>query len=649
MVQRPEPHRTIDDLFPSVPGSALLSPADRATLLDEGLAYVERRARHSPVLFLAMITLLGVATDYPVAHPRPYFTFVSLLCLAAAFRSFAQRALRTRPQWGYLLRLRLFVTGIFATALVWAGFSLTTSALYGDDWVAFNTHATLVFAAIATVFAYGPLLRTAMSLTLVLLSPALCGLFFLETESAPFYAVAAVVFCAAFLPLLPRLHHEYWTSAINARRIQLQAEELERAKEVAERASAAKSDFLATMSHEIRTPLSGILGAGALLLRLPLGQEQRDHASTVQRSAQDLLRLIDELLDAARLDRGRVAFQRQPFEPAQLVRDATRLFEASAKQEGLLLHARVHPEVPSTWMGDAGRIKQVVTNLVSNAVKFTAAGSVVVEVAPARAGAALRFSVTDTGRGVSPSQRARLFHRFQQADDSIYSRYGGSGLGLAISQELVRAMGGELCLESEEGKGARFWFELPELPRVSIEEEAPLDDAVVTALPAPEPLPLGSPSHAPSLRDDSPLVLLADDDPVLRKVLGLMLRRAGCRVIDADDGKKAVTLAKAQAFELIFLDCQMPELGGLEATRSIRAVGLNRFTPVVGMSANNSSQLREECLHGGMCELLYKPIGVDTVAGLVRQLLPKPTVPSSILAPPSAAAKASPPTVVRSA
>ncbi|MGA1355027.1 MAG: sensor histidine kinase, partial [Candidatus Limnocylindrus sp.] len=344
--------------------------------------------------------------------------------------------------------------------------ALTTSALYGDDWVAFNAHATLVFAAIATVFAYGPLLRTAMSLTVVLISPAIIGLFLLENESAPFYAAAAVVFCGAFLPLLPRLHHEYWISAVNARRIELQARELERAKVVAERASEAKSDFLATVSHEIRTPLSGILGAGALLLRMPLGEEQRDHAATMQRSAHDLLRLIDELLEAARLDKGRVEFQRHPFAPAQLVLETTGLFEASARQAGLLLHARIDPETPSIWSGDAGRIKQVLTNLVSNAVKFTAAGSIVVEVTFVAATERVRFSVTDTGRGVSASQRARLFHRFQQADDTIFSRYGGSGLGLAISEERVRAMGGELRLESEEGAGSCFWFDLPSLQAI---------------------------------------------------------------------------------------------------------------------------------------------------------------------------------------
>lgn len=638
-MQRRSRLRSIDDLFPSVPGSALLSPADRATLLDEGLAYVERRARHSPALFLAMITLLGVATDYPSKHPLPYFLFGSLLCLAAAFRAFAQRALRTRPHWDYLIRLRLFIAGIFATALVWAGFSLTTSVLYGDDWVAFNAHATLIFAAIATVFAYGPLLRTAMSLTLVLLSPALTGWFLVDTESAPFYAVAAVVFCAAFLPMLPRLHHEYWTSAVNARRIQLQAEELERAKEIAERASAAKSDFLATVSHEIRTPLSGILGAGALLLRLPLGVEQRDHASTVQRSAQDLLRLIDELLEAARLDKGRVAFHRQSFAPAQLVLDATSLFEASAKEAGLSLLARIDPTVPSTWIGDAGRIKQVLTNLVSNAVKFTATGSVIVDVTPIGEGAALRFSVTDTGCGVSASQRARLFHRFQQADETIYSRYGGSGLGLAISQELVRAMGGELCLESEEAEGSRFWFDLPELPGASVDEaSAPASSGVdvemrvtpTAPLLGPSPLDSSDQTHPP--HEYAPFVLLADDDPVLRKVLGLMLRRAGCRVVEADDGDKAVTLAKAQAFELIFLDCQMPELGGVDATKTIRAEGMNRTTPIVGMSANNSSLLREQCLEGGMRELLYKPIGIDTVTSLVGQLTKVQPVPSSFLA-----------------
>jgi signal transduction histidine kinase/ActR/RegA family two-component response regulator len=349
-----------------------------------------------------------------------------------------------------------------------------------------------------------------------------------------------------------------------------QARALEEALGRAEAANRAKSEFLANMSHEIRTPLNGVLGLAGVLERTPLDEGQRDLVRTILASAGALDVLLSDLLAFARLESGRVELACEPFRLDEAVREAVRLFEPQAAAKGLALSFAAASEACATVLGDAARLKQVVVNLVSNAVKFTDEGSVEAALGRRGSGEAARFvlEVSDTGIGFAPGDADRLFLRFEQADGSITRRFGGTGLGLAICRQLTDLMGGTIRAEGDPGRGARFVVELP-LPLAG-------PDAAVAPEPAAAP--------AAGLR-----VLVAEDNATNRKVAELMLAAVGASVVCVEDGRQALEALGAARYDLVLMDLQMPVMDGLTALRTLRAqeaaAGQAR-TPVVVLSAN---------------------------------------------------------------
>ena len=376
----------------------------------------------------------------------------------------------------------------------------------------------------------------------------------------------------------------------------LSEEAITRARDAAEAANRAKSEFLANMSHEIRTPLNGVMGVASALAQTPLTDAQAEMVELIETSGQTLEAILADVLDLARVEAGRLELKAEPFNMGDCLKSAASLFRPAVEAKALAFDVDIAPEAQGAFVGDPVRVRQILCNLLSNAVKFTSAGRVTLK-ASARDGGSgrtcLTLTVSDTGIGFAPEVKARLFERFQQADGSITRRYGGTGLGLAISRALAEAMGGDLCGESTPGEGATFTLTL------YLERAAKLAAAAPTALSAK--------SHG----DREPRVLLAEDHPVNRKVVELLLGQVGVDLVSVENGAEAVEAAAGGDFDLILMDMQMPVMDGLTAIRAIRQDERARRappTPIWALSANALPEHIEASLGAGADGHLTKPI-----------------------------------------
>lgn len=391
----------------------------------------------------------------------------------------------------------------------------------------------------------------------------------------------------------------------------------EQAREQAEQASRAKSEFLANISHEVRTPLNALMGLTQLLMDSPLNPEQKNWLELMDSSAHALLALLNDVLDLSRIEAGKLSIERVHFDLHQVLQDVGALYTEQARAKPLTLSLAMSPDLPARMQGDPGRLRQVLVNLLSNALKFTPRGGridVRADVVETGAGLRqLRLAVQDSGVGISPRQQTTIFDAFTQADASTARRYGGSGLGLAICSRLVRLMGGQIELQSALGQGSTFTVTLP------LGERAP----------ASSPGPLSAPAELGELaqagqRFAGLCALVAEDHPVNELLMTQLLQRLGCTVRHARDGHQTVEQWAQGGVDIVLMDVQMPGSNGLEATRLIREQELRRglpHTPIVAVTANAMSGDREACLAAGMDGYTAKPVSPQALIRAMDEAL----------------------------
>jgi signal transduction histidine kinase/FixJ family two-component response regulator len=402
-----------------------------------------------------------------------------------------------------------------------------------------------------------------------------------------------------------------------------QTAELREANARLEEISRLKSDFLANMSHELRTPMNAIIGFSELLAETPLAEEQRDYARTITQSATSLLTLINDILDLAKIEAGKLELEHLPFELAEVIDNVVAMFKIPAREKGVVVSCKIDSRIPKRIMGDSNRLRQVLVNLAGNAMKFTEKGGVDVQVAyecEAAGRIVARFSVHDSGIGIPADRVEAIFEKFTQADGSTTRKYGGTGLGLAICLQLVELMGGHLAVDSEEGKGSTFYFVIPM-------EEAP---AEIISLQ----------EHKDAVREKTLAggrILLVEDNAVNQRLAGILITREGYEVEVASDGTEALEHLRHQAFDLVLMDVQMPNMDGMEATRKIREIeadpalrqsyvglrALKQPLAIVGLTAHARKEDETACYEAGMNGFLTKPIIKAKLVTILGEMMPR--------------------------
>jgi two-component system sensor histidine kinase/response regulator len=413
----------------------------------------------------------------------------------------------------------------------------------------------------------------------------------------------------------------------NARHLKYVVAQLTEANRKAESATRAKSDFLATMSHEIRTPLNGVLGMASLLTKTTLSPEQQGLLSTLHNSGEALLTIVNDILDFSKIEAGRLELEKLPFSPIDVVQEAISIVAVPAARKNLNIIVDDSDDMRLRVLGDPARLRQVFLNLLSNAVKFSFQGSIRVRIAAETRSAtsiSLGFEVSDQGIGLTAEQQSRLFQAFTQADVSTTRRFGGTGLGLAISKRLVELMGGEISVKSEPGSGSTFQFTI-NAGLIASADQSDVQSPVVESTSGINP---------------DAKILIVEDNPTNQKVIQLMLRTEGFAADIVSNGAAAVNAVQAGHYNLVLMDCRMPEMDGYETTRRIRQVPAGSAIAIIAVTANAYAEDRQACLMAGMDDYLPKPVRIEALREKLEAWLPRvphlrpvPTVPPAVREP----------------
>ena len=547
-------------------------------------------------IYLALFVTIIYATGYQVQHPVLTITCIVGLALASLARLvLARRSQTIEPAtW-----VRSFSLLTLLMVSIWSGF--WTYVIYADG---LNTTTLLSIAASVGIASAGvgtlaPIRQLSIAVIFIMFWPSGLLLSLQEGGVGTAYTVMFLVGSLFLVFVAMRFNRQYWATQKNAALLE------ERALQLAD-ATRAKSDFLARMSHEIRTPLNGILGMTQMLQLSKLTPEQRKYAEIIRQSGDSLLTIINDVLDISKIEAGKLELTRDSFDLVAMVNETLNLLEPEATRRGLFLVRNIARDIPTRLIGDAGRLRQILTNLVGNAIKYTETGHVAVKVKagpPSSQHQDITIQVSDTGIGISVQDREQIFDAFSQAADTDRDR-GGTGLGLAITRELVRLMSGSLSVRSNIGQGSIFTLRLPMALDTESQDTQTPDNR----------------SPANCLVDAD--ILVAEDNQINRLFAKEALTYMGCRVTAVNDGKQAVEAHRTGHFDAILMDIQMPELDGIEATREIRqAEAPGRHTPIIAITANALKGEHERCIEAGLDDYISKPYGVHELQTLLQRWL----------------------------